>query len=237
MTSIIVVIIILNGLVGLILYNSIFSSKSSPVYDKGNSSYTENANISDRNISTSKNMGKNNTSNKNLNDDKVYNTVVNHNNNTENGSGIDKVKFTPEYFSFRDSSRLSPGNGFTYYPENVVDNNPVSCWAEGSSGSGIGESFGVSYKNNDKVSIGSIKIMNGCCESEKVYYYNNRIKDVRLYLDNIDVGVFTLSDVYRNYQVIDLGKTYEVKDIILKIESVYHGNKFDDTCISELRVE
>lgn len=68
------------------------------------------------------------------------------------GIGSAKLSFpTIEASTSRDDQTLSDGTVIRYQPENLIDGNPNTCWAEGMKGSGIGSYVKMSSPNEQKV--------------------------------------------------------------------------------------
>ena len=134
-------------------------------------------------------------------------------------------------FNVTASSYLNPQDGFTYYPENLLDNNLSTAWNLPSRG--IGE--WVEFKADKDYIVNGISIMNGYTKSEDIFSKNNRVKDISIYINN-KVYNFTLEDIYRKTQEIRFS-TPELTDTIkIQIDSVYDGIKYDEACISEIDI-
>ncbi|MDR0799666.1 MAG: hypothetical protein LBN18_07910 [Dysgonamonadaceae bacterium] len=142
------------------------------------------------------------------------------------------------------------------YPvENLLDRNPATAWAEGRPDSGINEWIEIVPDSN--FSIAGVLLVNGYTKSEKTYYENNRIKQLKVKIDypeenywgDPDDGyIIDLED--RPYQAIDKNNFAamatilldggdggrRIKKIRLTILDVYKGTTYDDTCISEIYV-
>lgn len=124
---------------------------------------------------------------------------------------------------------------YVYSPQKVVDNDMSTCWSEGADDYGTGESITLSF---DKVyEINEIRIWNGLCASEDLFYKNSRLREISIaFSDGQSIG-FECSDGWNNSEnVIMLPSTVETSSITITIVSVYEGEKYKDTCISEIRV-
>lgn len=143
-----------------------------------------------------------------------------------------------------------------YSIKNIYDNSFQTAWAEGVEGDGIGEYFEF-YLNNNKLknedlresslnNIYSIEIFNGYVKSTKTFKENNRVKKLKVYLNNVPWVILELKDS-SSKQIFYLGDKYiDVKklknqnisndDLVLKFEimEVYRGTKYQDTCITEV---
>ena len=119
-----------------------------------------------------------------------------------------------------------------YNPENAIDNDTSTAWIEGlKENDGIGEFIEFSSENTFRVD--KIDIINGFTKSQDLYMKNNRVKKITLEFSDGKKQVHELLDNNMDYQTIDVGgvNTNSVKVII---EEVYKGNKYSDTCISEI---
>ncbi len=149
---------------------------------------------------------------------------------------------------------------------NMSDNNPATCWAEGSEGNGIGEHIYMTIPKN----IHGLKIRNGFQKSETIYKANNRLKKIKIellacfmppgYVTETHIG-FAISqplatttkilDDQMGYQDLSLdfnwseiknqvseNKLFDIDRFILKIniEDIYKGNKWNDACISDINI-
>lgn len=133
----------------------------------------------------------------------------------------------------------------------AMDNNPATAWVEGAEGDGIGEAVLV------KVDIARpVRIWAGFGRSEMVFRANNRPKKVAVYtLEGIggaaqtyfefaDIKVIARRELelkdMNGYQPLPLpsGKVVSREQqhtfVAVEILSVYPGEKFKDTCISEI---
>lgn len=153
-----------------------------------------------------------------------------------------------------------------YCSVNLGDNDPLTCWAEGSENDGIGEFIWMTIPEN----IATIRIRNGYQKNETIYLANNRPQNVEFelyasyepsgYVTESHNGFFIsemiaatsviLKDEY-GYQDIKLGfdwqeihsqlsndRTFDNDRFILKIKilDIYKGNKWNDACISDINI-
>ena len=130
------------------------------------------------------------------------------------------------------SSFLEVNNKFIYKPENVIDGDYSTSWSEGAPGYGKGENITVVFDNDG--TMGAVRIRNGHTKSEDLYYDNNRIEDAQLRFEDGTVIAFTLQDDYESDQIVIFPEEKEGSSLTLVIQSAYHGNKYNNTCISEL---
>lgn len=140
----------------------------------------------------------------------------------------------PFFNSISASSELAPEGNNNYYCQNVTDGNSNTAWVEGVSGSGIGES--IIFSSDERQRITGIKILNGYCKSERLYKKNNRIKEIKMSFSDGSIITKLLQDNFSEYDVIELDKPIICTYFMIKIEDVYRGTDYDDTCISEIKV-
>ncbi|MBS6041969.1 MAG: hypothetical protein KIA08_04690 [Clostridium baratii] len=131
------------------------------------------------------------------------------------------------------SSVLEDGTGVDYSPYNLIDRKSNTIWAEGAEGPGIEQFIRIDF-NKDKV-VKKLYIINGSAKSERLYYANNRVRLLRLDFGDGEIKDFELQDGVMGEQEIDLGKGIKTPYVGMTIYDVYYGNKYDDTCISEIR--
>ena len=131
------------------------------------------------------------------------------------------------------SSVLEDGTGVDYSPYNLIDRKSDTIWAEGAEGPGIEQFIRIDF-NKDKV-VKKLYIINGSAKSERLYYANNRVRVLRLDFEDGEIKDFELKDGVMGEQEIDLGKGIKTPYVGMTIYDVYYGNKYDDTCISEIR--
>jgi hypothetical protein len=133
----------------------------------------------------------------------------------------------------------SPEKYGRYHPIRAFDGDPLTAWNEGAEGAGIGEKLDISF--DETVTLDTIKIMPGYFD-QQWYYANNRVKKLTIIFHNLDMTVdrviYTVqihfSDEMKE-QEIRLEREINCKYIEFRIDDVYKGNKYDDTCISEIK--
>ncbi len=131
------------------------------------------------------------------------------------------------------SSYLTEGK-INYSPHNLEDYDLTTPWIEGEKGDGIGSKLIVESEMFYPTEI--IIIANGFFNPQKLYlyYYNNRVKKIKiksLDIDNSFEIFVDLKDTY-NLQMVRLPK--KSTKFEMTILDVYKGTKFKDTCIAGL---
>lgn len=130
-------------------------------------------------------------------------------------------------------------DGKDFGADNLIDGRTDTCWCEGVEGSGLGEKITLTF--NEARNINSIKILGGYCKSEKLYYNNGRPKNINIKFIGEEDSIFfdvKLKDEFATYMRQD-NTFYDkpIKQIEITIVDVYAGNKYSDTCISEIIVD
>lgn len=131
------------------------------------------------------------------------------------------------------SSTLMQEN-YDYSANNLIDHNNSTAWCDGIDGDGIGETLTFIFEEESPIS--EINILNGYCKSEDLYYKNSRIKKLTLIFDDGEEQI-NIEDVYNQSQRIKLTNKHQSKQMILRIDEIYAGSKYSDTCISEISVK
>ena len=129
------------------------------------------------------------------------------------------------------------GNTFYYNDNNLIP------WVEGVKGEGKGEwiEFDFSSTHSEfypNCIVDSFLFSNGYVNTDKPYLYkaNNRVKTLRVVCEERDINyTVDLEDTSR-IQLIKLPKDLGTKPCKVRfiIESVYKGNKWDDTVINRI---
>lgn len=130
------------------------------------------------------------------------------------------------------SSVLEDSQYGDYVASNVIDNNKATAWVEGAEGDGIGEYLTLFADVNAPVN--GIKILNGYNKDADIYAKNNRVEFVRITLSTGDIYETRLEDSYNTYTTVDFDGPKNIEGMRIEILSVYPGNKYQDTCISEI---
>lgn len=136
--------------------------------------------------------------------------------------------YSQNSISISSTSTLSPSSSMSYGPENLIDNSWRS-WSEGESDDGEGVAIIINFHH--KRIIDHIYIKNGFGDL-KYFYENNRVKLLEV---DTDGGSFVLkledTHAFKRYDFMDRVKT---KTMVLRITDTYPGEKWNDTCMSEI---
>ena len=138
------------------------------------------------------------------------------------------------------SSSLPPSGKHNYGPEQAFDSDPLSAWSEGAQGSGIKETIEV--RMDREITVDAIEVMGGFFDT-RYFKSNNRVKTLKVtpfYGDEEPPyyeRTFVLKDEM-TAQRFELGtnsrNNIQITMIIFEVTEVYKGEKWDDTCVSEI---
>ena len=138
------------------------------------------------------------------------------------------------------SSHLPSSGGNTYTVEMLDDGNFNTAWVEGAKGDGIGEWVEFKIKNHpgkkvETTTFWGLNISNGYRKSKDIWAKNSRVKQLRMDINGTPRLVINLKDTMFNQNIGF--KSFDIKpgDVIrFTIMKIYPGNKYQDTCITEL---
>jgi hypothetical protein len=150
-------------------------------------------------------------------------------------SSGDHWRFELLDFKVTASSTLAGGR---YQPENVnkrgADVEPNSCWAEGVAGNGEGE--WLELNATVPVLLDTLQITNGLATSDALFRANNRIKKLDLSVNGRTPVAVQLPDQMDPFDIKLPASKEVVRSIRLTIREVYAGTKYQDTCVSRIRL-
>lgn len=112
---------------------------------------------------------------------------------------------------------------------NLIDDSIDTYWQENEENSGIGQT--ITFDFNGPAIVNGMSIVNGNQTSSNAYYEDNRVASFEVFNDpEIVVNIDDTSDE----QYIIFENPIRVDEIILKIQSVYDGTTYNDTCITQI---
>lgn len=124
-------------------------------------------------------------------------------------------------------------SSLTYYASNVLDGRADTCWQDGVSGTGVGES--LTFSGNGVQTFSGFTILNGYHKDSRRYYQNSRPSSFTIYVDGAYFTTASVSDSGPGVQQrIDFSQPIDGTTITLEIAGTYSGTKYQDTSISEV---
>lgn len=132
------------------------------------------------------------------------------------------------YCYYKDCTSYLTEGDKKYTIDNLSEIRIDSPWVEGVSGNGEGEGFTI------EGNAPFLLIVNGFISVKKPYLYeqNSRIKTIRVTGSKSgNTKVLEVLDT-PNPQTVDISFLDKEDDTIVRIDSVYEGSKYQDTCIS-----
>ncbi|MEJ0033639.1 MAG: hypothetical protein WDO15_26360 [Bacteroidota bacterium] len=142
----------------------------------------------------------------------------------------------PHGVSVRTSSTLNPQGKYDYKASNMLT--PIAAWSEGVEGDGVGE--WIEFTITSDFHIGdSWQMGNGNNRSKDVWNANNRIKKMKVLVDDKVIGVVILANVF-TFQEFNIAPNWLKEQPAFRkgtkirfiIDEVYKGSKYNDTVIS-----
>ena len=131
----------------------------------------------------------------------------------------------------RSSSMLADsGDPLRYGPLNLIDNDLDSTWAEGVNEEGFGEWVEVEFANPEF--IHSMRVWGGFF-SKNYLLANNRLKEFEVWLDGRILRRVLVPDEGSPIDV-ELPIDKKIRSIRIVIIEVHNGQRWDDTCISDI---
>jgi hypothetical protein len=130
------------------------------------------------------------------------------------------------------SATLKSTGANSYGATNLLDGDLATAWNEGAEGTGIGE--WVKLELADPTVLSRIEIANGYQKDDDRYYGNPRVKSLKVEYSN---GTTQLVDLLDRQDFQSITPTREtVEWVKFTIVSVYPGEQWDDTALSEIRL-
>lgn len=120
----------------------------------------------------------------------------------------------------------------SYPAENIFDGDIGTCWQDGVEGNGEGTEISVSLSESCEIQY--IVISNGRAATDQLYEENSRVYQMEISTLDHPTKVVELPD--ENIPIAIKMDDWEMvpTEITFRINSVYPGSKYTDTCISEI---
>lgn len=144
-----------------------------------------------------------------------------------------------QIFSFTRASASSVlGNqyGKNYSPNNLIDGKTSTTWCENSSGVGVGE--WISLESDSEVTVRALKIANGYWANNDLYSKNGKARSITIeFFDGTSINCdLPAHSAPGTWDIINFSSGIKTSYIRIIIDSADMGNKYSDTCISEIQV-
>ncbi|SDB02388.1 hypothetical protein [Butyrivibrio sp. INlla16] len=145
--------------------------------------------------------------------------------------------------SVETSSELSASGGKTYSGDNLIDGDYTTVWAEGVSGTGVGET--ITLHLDKKQLVYGVVICNGYTASYEQFKKNGVVTEASAdFGDGNTVKGEVISCNYEGYTAENLAEFNRTKleleepvmtdTIVITITGATSGAQYDDTCVSEV---
>lgn len=144
---------------------------------------------------------------------------------------------TKQDFNLSASSTLQQ-SGYDYSVGSLLDGNTQTCWAEGVSGIGEGES--ITFSSDETKTVSGLAILPGYCKSEDLFYKNGMPLDIEITSgDKTWKWSFygfepNFSSPMDSMVFIDFGGDIDMNECTVTLSGCQSGNKYDDICITEM---
>jgi|GEM_PF-619495 len=134
------------------------------------------------------------------------------------------------------SSTLAPQGGKSYEAGNVADHDWETAWVEGAGGQGIGETLTLTM--DLALPVHHIDILPGYAASEKLWKANSRVAKLEITANGEKTWIVEIPDGgHEKMHKLPLpGYAEPVETLRLRILDVHPGTKYEDTCITSIRV-
>ena len=114
----------------------------------------------------------------------------------------------------------------------AVDGDTVTSWQEAVNGYGEGEYIDITLSGQN--AIRAITFNMGNWRDDENYRKNSRPKDITIWLGSESFNV-TIPDGKTQY-CVEFSTAVNADKVTVRIDSVYKGDEWDDTCISEITI-
>lgn len=133
------------------------------------------------------------------------------------------------------SSVLPPADDQTYDAANVRNLWAQATWSEGAVGNGVGE--WLELKPTVPKPLVALEIRPGYFRSEGLFLANPRPKKILVLLNDEHRFVTDVPDVMEPFRILVTDYKKPVKKIRLIFQEVWPGSKFEDLCVSSVKLE
>jgi hypothetical protein len=138
-------------------------------------------------------------------------------------------------YQIKASSTLPPAEGISYEPEKVKNFWGNGAWSEGAKGPGVGEWLELAPAVPKP--LNAIEIEPGMSKSPELFTANARPKTVLVELNGEKRFTVAIPDLMEVHRIPILDYAKPLKKIRLTFEEVWPGTKFEDLCVSGIRLQ
>ena len=144
---------------------------------------------------------------------------------------------TKQDFNLSASSTLQQA-GYDYSVGSLLDGNTQTCWADGVSGIGEGES--ITFSSDETKTVSGLAILPGYCKSEDLFHKNGMPLDIEITSQG-KTWKWSFYGFEPNFSspmdsmiFIDFGGDIDMNECTVTLSVCKSGNKYDDICITEM---
>lgn len=127
------------------------------------------------------------------------------------------------------TSEYKSQKGNNYSVSNLIDHDSGTTWQEGEEDAGIGQQLTFVFK--EPAILSAIRLENGKRTDADAFYANNRAASLRIFEE--DSILIELPDSQQVQYIVFENPIME-SQVVITLESVFSGTKWNDTCISEI---
>lgn len=137
------------------------------------------------------------------------------------------------------ASSVLKQSGYNYDPKNLMDFDRSTCWSEGVSGNGVGESITFTTTQESQL-VRGIAIVPGYSKSLDLFTKNGAPRTLLLEYSGPDIQgnmqKLTIGDYLYDSGTLylDFDQAVNISECKITILEVRDGSKYDDCCISEM---
>lgn len=145
----------------------------------------------------------------------------------------DKWSMLHSNYQITASSTLKPGDGMTYDAAHLKEARSENTWSEGAAGPGVGEWLEIVPEQAKPLS--EILIKPGYQKGD-LFEANARPKKVKVELNGKHVFVANVADLKEEVSIPVTGYDDPVRKIRMTFTEVHPGSKYEDLCVSSIRL-
>ena len=150
-------------------------------------------------------------------------------------SGFSPIIGAPAMTKAEATATLKKYKNITYIADNVLDGKYSTCWAYPVEDKGAV----ITLSSEEPQTVRGIRLTPAYAKSEKVAQTNNRVKAIHVALSDGSAYDFSVQPdlsgaQFDRFASFAFDGTHEVTWVSVQVTEVYPGDKYEDTCISEI---